>query len=265
MNNRTFLIGVAALALLAGCQKADDLAESGEPAEVAPVEEAETVEPAPDVEEPAGEFAGLVLTGRGHEPGWSVRIEDGAVAITDQFGTDNSVARVSELSEDGSTRTISAYAGERLILITQGLAPCQDDATGAWLPYSVTVQVGERMLRGCGGTLGERLMEGEWLIDDVNGSGIIDSSHLTMRFGEDGTVSGSAGCNNYTGSYTASGLQVEIGPLGATRKICPAEAIMLQEQRMLEALTGTLEIEFAETGVLTLRSADGSKSIRATN
>jgi len=261
-TTKALLVSSIALTLLVGCQKTVEPPVSGEPAEDKPADAEVSAETAPS--ELAGEFSGLVLTGRGHEPGWSVRIEDGAVTLNHQFGTEHLVAKVSEFSERGNTRTINAYDGERLVIITQGLLPCQDDATGAWLPYSVTVQVGERLLEGCGGTLGERLLDSEWLIDDINGGGIIDSSHLTMSFDKDGMISGSAGCNNYHGSYEVSGLQVEIGPLASTRKLCPAEAINLQEQRLLDTLTGTLDIEFSETGVLTLRSVNG-KSIRATN
>ena len=40
----------------------------------------------------------------------------------------------------------------------------------------------------------------------------------------DGVVSGNAGCNDYTGSYTVDGDKLTIGPLAVTRKACgPAE------------------------------------------
>ena len=39
-----------------------------------------------------------------------------------------------------------------------------------------------------------------------------------------GTVSGNAGCNDYTGGYTVDGDKLTIGPLAATKKACgPAE------------------------------------------
>ena len=41
----------------------------------------------------------------------------------------------------------------------------------------------------------------------------------------DATVSGNAGCNDYTGSYTVDGEKLTIGPLAATKKACgPAES-----------------------------------------
>ena len=199
----------------------------------------------------------LELTGRGNEPGWSVRLKDGVVNLSHQFGTETLAAKATSLSEDGATRTINAYDGDRLVIITQTMEPCADDSTGAMMPYAVTVQVGERVLKGCGGSLAERLTQGEWQVEDINGGGIIDSSHMTLKFGDDGRVSGSAGCNNYSATYTVSGTKMTVGPVASTRRMCPGEAIMNQEQRMLAALAGEQDIQFTEDGALKLRAASG--------
>jgi heat shock protein HslJ len=41
---------------------------------------------------------------------------------------------------------------------------------------------------------------------------------------ENGTVSGSGGCNRYTGSYTADGSKLTFGPLGSTQMACVGAA-----------------------------------------
>jgi len=62
-------------------------------------------------------------------------------------------------------------------------------------------------------------------------------SNVTMAFGTDGRVSGSAGCNNYTASYTNDGAALKFGPAAATRRMCVTpEGVMEQEQQFLQAL-----------------------------
>ena len=54
----------------------------------------------------------------------------------------------------------------------------------------------------------------EALVDEV----VPEHARVTIRFEDDGTASGSAGCNNYAGSYTASAdgaISIETG--GMTR------------------------------------------------
>ncbi len=90
-----------------------------------------------------------------------------------------------------------------------------------------------------GGT--EVLAGSEWMVTRYNTglqsvSSIVGGVELTVAFGEEGTVSGSAGCNSFTGSFAVDGSSVEIGPLAATAKMCIDEAVMEQEGRFLAAL-----------------------------
>ena len=60
---------------------------------------------------------------------------------------------------------------------------------------------------------------------------------LTMQFATDGRVSGSAGCNNYMGSYRHEGDSLEFGTLATSRRMCAQpEGIMEQERQFLQAL-----------------------------
>ena len=66
--------------------------------------------------------------------------------------------------------------------------------------------------------------------------GVIADTTLTANFDAEGTISGSAGCNDYFGSYTTDGDTITIGPLASTRKLCPGEGVMEQEAAYLAAL-----------------------------
>ncbi len=90
-------------------------------------------------------------------------------------------------------------------------------------------------------------------------SPIVDTS-LTALFGPDGSVSGSSGCNTFTGSYTVDGDKLTIGPLASTRKFCSPDEVMTQEADYLAALGSS--VSFQNDGVnLTLLNADGQRSV----
>lgn len=74
---------------------------------------------------------------------------------------------------------------------------------------------------------------------------VLTSTRITAFFDRtEGKVSGSAGCNNYLGTYRFDGDKVTISPLGLTRKACPEE-VMLQEQAYLGALQEVARFEIA--------------------
>jgi heat shock protein HslJ len=74
-------------------------------------------------------------------------------------------------------------------------------------------------------------------VDGDTVSSVLNGSTVSIFFAEDGAVNGSAGCNDYFGSYEADGNNLTIGALGATRKLCNEPAgIMEQETRYLSLL-----------------------------
>lgn len=87
---------------------------------------------------------------------------------------------------------------------------------------------------------------------------VIIGTELTAIFGEDGSMTGSAGCNNYSASYEVDGGAISIGPAAATRMMCAEpERIMEQEAEYLAALE-TAAVYRIEGDKLELRDADGS-------
>jgi len=86
------------------------------------------------------------------------------------------------------------------------------------------------------------LTETIWNLENFNIGGdaiapVLDGTEITAIFSDDGTISGSAGCNNYSGSYLVDGEQIsiELGPL--TMMFCEKpEGTMDQETAYLQAL-----------------------------
>ena len=80
---------------------------------------------------------------------------------------------------------------------------------------------------------------------------------VTAQFGADGTLSGSGGCNTYSGPYTTSGAdQITIGALASTEMACPEPAMEI-EQMYFAALANVATYQIEGT-TLTLRDAGGA-------
>lgn len=97
---------------------------------------------------------------------------------------------------------------------------------------------------------------GKWVVEDIAGRGIIDSSHVVLEFLPDGRLAGSATCNRLLGSYEKDGHQLSLEPVGTTMMACP-EALMNQERRLLDLLPKITRSRIDETGALILETADG--------
>lgn len=110
--------------------------------------------------------------------------------------------------------------------------------------------------------------EGSWVATGVlQGdafTSILIGSEITATFDEDGTLSGSAGCNNYNASYTTEGDAIEIDAPSSTKMACPdPEGILDQEAAYLAALPTAVGFRVSG-GMLELLSAEGSAVVTYT-
>ena len=105
-----------------------------------------------------------------------------------------------------------------------------------------------------------------WIATGVNNgrggvASVIIGSEITALFGEDGSLTGSAGCNNYTTSYEVNGDAISIGPAATTRMMCETpEGVMAQEMAYLTALVNSSTITLSGDR-LELRAADGALQV----
>lgn len=101
-----------------------------------------------------------------------------------------------------------------------------------------------------------QLQAGEWVVEDVDGQGIVDSSHGTLNFTADGKVTGRSFCNSYNGSYTVTGNSLTIGRLASTKMACPPASMNL-ETRFSDVLAAVSRFELSANGALVLHADDG--------
>lgn len=100
-------------------------------------------------------------------------------------------------------------------------------------------------------------LDGEWVVEDIAGCGVIDNSHATLIFGAGGQFSGRASCNTMSSTYSQHGRAVSIGTVALTRMACPP-AILNQEAMLLRQLQGIRTYRIDETGALVLEGENGS-------
>ena len=110
------------------------------------------------------------------------------------------------------------------------------------------------------------LADSEWdVLSHNNGKGGVTTSiigtQMTMNFDADGGVNGSAGCNNYFGSYEAGSELLTFGPIASTEMFCAEpEGVMDQEAEFLAALA-TVNSYHIDGDRMTLRDENGSTAV----
>jgi putative lipoprotein len=90
-----------------------------------------------------------------------------------------------------------------------------------------------------------------WVAEDIGGRGVVDRVQSTVRFGADGRLTGTGGCNHMFGTYEADAGTLRVGPMGGTQKACPP-AVMDQETKFFAALGGARTYAFDGNGFLTI-------------
>jgi heat shock protein HslJ len=90
---------------------------------------------------------------------------------------------------------------------------------------------------------------------------VIVGTELTAVFGEDGSLTGSAGCNNYTTTFEATETTITIGPAASTRMFCESpEGVMEQEGQYLAALA-TAATYRIDGDTMEMRTADDALAV----
>ena len=96
--------------------------------------------------------------------------------------------------------------------------------------------------------------------NDSGGREALADNKPTIDFGADGrTVSGSTGCNVYSGGVTIGSGTISVAQVAVTERGCIPREIMEQESLFVEILTSADEFTMAD-GVLELKSTKGSVS-----
>ncbi len=183
------------------------------------------------------------------------RYSAGYRSLGDSFGLLGNMVGTKRMCPDEQMRTASAFAaalngaralrheGDELLLLDGSGTPLMTLARDS-----------------------QELADTRWRVTGYNNGrqavvSVIAGTELTMQFGADGRVSGSAGCNEFTAGYRQQGDELSISAPVSTRRACAQpEGVMAQEASFLGALA-MVDRARIEGGQLELRSAGGELAV----
>ena len=110
---------------------------------------------------------------------------------------------------------------------------------------------------GCTSVVGP---EGDWVLESYGDAAAPEAPpagvEATAEF-EDGQVTGSAGCNQYFGSYETDGSSLTTGPVAATEMWCEEPAGAMDLERDFLSAIGAAETFEVNDGELRITYPDG--------
>lgn len=197
----------------------------------------------------------------GNEPGWRLLIEGGRLTLSADYGATEVATAAPAPAPVPDGVVYVADAGGRPVRVTVIERICHDTMTGMPRPLTVGVEFDGRRLDGCGGEPASLLLGGAWIAESVDGASVLPDAKPTIAFGDDGSVSGHASCNGYSGTYTLTGEGLKITHLLSTMKACPPP-LQQQEDAFLAILRDVMRFERPPDGALVLHTPAG-RTIRA--
>lgn len=96
-----------------------------------------------------------------------------------------------------------------------------------------------------------------WVLNLIGQTPVTE--RITIRFPEQGRVTGDAPCNSYFAEQSAPMPWIDLGPIGATRSACPALNLetryfgLLEQMALVEVLGNTLLMTAEDGMTLTYR------------
>jgi heat shock protein HslJ/uncharacterized lipoprotein YbaY len=192
----------------------------------------------------------------GNEPGWRLEITDTKMTFIGDYGQTRIEAPAPAAQTTAAFTQYAARTDGHDLIVTIFDRRCSDTMSGMPHPNEVVVVFDGKRLNGCGGDPAALLQGAEWVVEDINGAGVIDGSRVTLNFVSGQRISGRASCNAYTGAYTLTGETLTISNTGVTMMAC-APALMQQENLFLDVLKNVQGFALAADGALILRAGDG--------
>jgi len=166
----------------------------------------------------------------GTEPFWNLTIDARSLRFAVNGARPITIAR---------PRPIVGFNGERYVTprLTVDVThmPCNDGMNDQRYHDTVTVSIGRRRFRGCGGGVidqPQNALIGNWRILSINGRPTLERSPATIRF-EGDRVSGNTGCNAFGGSFRFERGRLTTGPMFSTKRACIAPSANGQERELL--------------------------------
>lgn len=193
----------------------------------------------------------------GTEPGWTLEITPGLLNYDGDYG-DTKIL----VPNPGARPSLNGerYVTNRLTVdVTHG--ECSDGMSDRRYRDTVTVVADGKTVKGCGGGIlaPAELAGTSWTFVSIGGVNVAPDRPTSLQF-EGERLSGSAGCNRFSGSYTHENKVLSAGPLASTRMACPS-AGMAQENAFFALMRGPVSLDFPSDGTLILTGEGGQTAV----
>lgn len=213
--------------------------------------------PADDAPPPAVENYRAV----GTEPGWTVTITPGQIEYIGNYGETKIVTPRPEprTTFNGHRYEAKAEAHSLVVDITHG--QCSDGMSDRVYPDTVMVVADGKTVKGCGGAVipPAKLAGTNWTIMSVGDAPAAGDRPGTLAFTEN-RLSGSSGCNRFSGTYAQTGERLSISPVMSTKMACLGSA-MEQESKLFGILGGEVTVSFRDGDTLVIKGGNGGEIV----
>lgn len=191
----------------------------------------------------------------GTEPGWTLEITPSRLNYDGDYGETKIM-----VPNPGAKPSFNGerYVTDRLkIDITHG--ECSDGMSDRRYRDTVTVTADGKTVKGCGGKIlpPTELAGTNWTFVSIGSVAVAADRPTALQF-DGNRMSGSAGCNRFSGSYSVDGGTLKAGPLMATEMACPG---MELEQAFFKLMASPVSLTFADDGTLILTGSEGRTAV----
>jgi heat shock protein HslJ/uncharacterized membrane protein len=193
----------------------------------------------------------------GTEPGWTLEITPSRLNYDGDYGETKIMVANPGAKPSLNGRT---YVTDRLSVVIKN-APCSDGMSDRRFADTVRVIAGGRALHGCGGKIlpPGTLAGSSWIFVSIGGVAVAKDRPTALQF-DGNRISGSAGCNRFSGGYAAEGGTLTAGPLMATEMACPG-AGSTQENAFFKLMAAPVSLTFADDGTLILTGSEWQTAV----
>ncbi len=193
----------------------------------------------------------------GTEPGWTLEITPGMLNYDGDYGDTRIVV--------ANPGVRPSFNGERYVTprLTVDIthSECSDGMSDRRYRDTVTLTAEGKTVKGCGGGVlpPAELAGTNWSFVSIGGVPVAADRPTSLAF-DGAKLSGSAGCNRFSGSYESTDGTLTAGPLMATEMACPG-AGMTQENGFFDLMRGPVSLSFPSDGTLILTGAEGRTAV----
>lgn len=193
----------------------------------------------------------------GTEPGWTLEITPSRLNYNGDYGATKIM-----VPNPGARAVTNGehYVTNRLkVEIARG--ECSDGMSDRRYADTVTVVADGKTVKGCGGTIlpPADIAATSWTFVSIGGTPVAPDRPTSLQF-DGARLSGSAGCNRFSGGYSVADGTLTAGPLMATKMACPG-AGMVQESAFFVLMRGPVSLSFPADGTLILTGSEGQTAV----